>query len=223
MSDFLRFDASKYEVKTCELQGRSITYRAFEGLEYCTAPVDPIQKLNLFVPENYYAGESINGYTLHTAPIFAPNTVGGYLPGAADEPGLGRRGAINAVFEAIAHGYVVACVGVRGRTSGTKSEEFFIGGKETSDDIETGKSVGKAPALIVDLKAAIRYLRHNRDVIPGDVERIITNGTSAGGALSALAGASGNSPDYAPIWRELVPPMSVTMSLRQAATVRFTI
>lgn len=57
--------------------------------------------------------------------------------------------------------------------------------------------MGKAPAFIVDLKAGIRWLRKNRDRIPGDTEKLITNGTSAGGALSALAGTSGNSPLYA--------------------------
>jgi hypothetical protein len=46
------------------------------------------------------------------------------------------------------------------------------------------------------MKAVIRYLRHNKDIVPGDVEKIITNGTSAGGALSAMAGATGNSADY---------------------------
>ena len=56
--------------------------------------------------------------------------------------------------------------------------------------------MGRAPAFIVDMKAAIRCLRHNADLIPGNPERIITNGTSAGGALSALTGASGNAPEY---------------------------
>lgn len=53
-------------------------------------------------------------------------------------------------------------------------------------------------AFIVDYKAAIRYLRHNADAVPGCVERIVTNGTSAGGCLSALAGATGNASEYAP-------------------------
>ena len=34
--------------------------------------------------------------------------------------------------------------------------------------------------------------------VPGDVEKIITNGTSAGGALSALAGATKNAKEYEP-------------------------
>lgn len=183
MINDLFFDPSQYEVKTCELDGHTITYRAFEGLAYCTRPADPIQTLNLFVPEAYYHGETINGYDLRTVPIFGQNTVGGYAPGAPGTPGRDFRNQINAIFAALEHGYVVASAGIRGRSS--------------------DKGTGKAPALIVDMKAAIRYLRHNRAAIPGNVERIITNGASAGGALSALAGATGNSPDYADFLRDI--------------------
>lgn len=203
MGDALRFDDKHYEVKKCEMDGYSIVYRAFEGIDYCTNPADPIQKLNLFVPEAYYHGETLNGYTLSTAPVFIPNTVGGYMPGPADEPGRDFKGEINAAFRALEHGYVVACPGIRGRTSGMKSKEFFIGGKAASPGEETGRYVGKAPALIVDMKAVVRYLRHNKGIVPGNVEWIITNGTSAGGALSALAGATGNSTDYAPYLAEI--------------------
>jgi acetyl esterase/lipase len=48
----------------------------------------------------------------------------------------------------------------------------------------------------VDLKAAVRYLRYNDAVMPGDSDKIISNGTSAGGAMSSLLGAPGNSQDY---------------------------
>lgn len=198
MSDVLQFDDSRYEVKTCTMGERSITYRAFEGIQYCANPVDPIQKLNLFVPETYYHDGKLHGYSYHTAPIFMPNTVGGYMPGPADAPGYDHRGRINSVFEALDHGYVVACAGVRGRTSGKCSTEFFEGGKAEITGSDTGKMVGRAPALIVDMKAAIRYLRRNKERIPGDTEHIITNGTSAGGALSAMTGAAGNHPDYEP-------------------------
>lgn len=194
----LYFDENRYERKTYELEGRRIICRAFLGIDYCEKPVDPIQKLNLFVPEAYYHGEAKNGFDLHTAPIFMPNTVGGYLPGPAIEPGKDHRGRINSVFRALEHGYVVASAGVRGRTSGKRSTEFFEGSTAGIDGGETKKMTGRAPALIVDMKAAIRYLRHNRDRIPGNTERIITNGTSAGGALSALTGASGNHRDYEP-------------------------
>lgn len=68
---------------------------------------------------------------------------------------------------------------------------------------EAGRYTGKAPACIVDYKAAVRYLRHFAGEFPGDVEKMITNGTSAGGALSSLMGATGNHPDYEPYLAEL--------------------
>ncbi|MBO0457390.1 tannase [Enterococcus hulanensis] len=197
MSDKLRLPTEQYVIKTCEQGGRKITYRAFENLSYCEKPVDLIQKLSIYVPEDYYHGLAIGAYDRSSAPIFMPNTVGGYLPGPVDEPGEDRYSKnVNSIFLALEHGYVVVTAGVRGRTSGRITADFFEGGKEEDYVEATGHMVGRAPALIVDYKAAIRYLRYNKHLIPGDTERIITNGTSAGGALSALAGATGNSPDY---------------------------
>lgn len=204
MNDNIEFDAGRGETRTYEAAGRKIACRAYMGIAYCKRPVDPVQKLNIFVPEAYYQESPVGRYTKHTAPIFMPNTVGGYLPGPADEPGLNiRTGMPNSIFAALEHGCVVVSGGVRGRTSGKLNTEFFEGGN--ADDIgqDHGNIVGKAPALIVDMKAVIRYIRHNRDLIPGDTERIITSGTSAGGALSALAGAAGNSEDYAPYLEEI--------------------
>jgi len=51
---------------------------------------------------------------------------------------------------------------------------------------------------VTDLKAAIRYIRYNDGVIPGDVDRIFSFGMSGGGAQSALLGATGDSEDYEP-------------------------
>lgn len=197
MEHELRFDPSSYEIRSDTSMGEPVIYRAFEQIRYCAAPADPIQTMNLYVPEDYYNGAEHNGYTIHTAPIFLPNTVGGYLPGPADSPGADRFGRPNAVLHALKHGYVVVCIGVRGRSSGRSTDEFFEGAKAQNAAQETGRAVGKAPAFIVDMKAGIRWLRHNKELLPGNTERIITNGTSAGGALSALAGASGNSSEYA--------------------------
>ena len=204
MNDDLRFPREKFKTVEYEAAGKSIVCRAYLGLKYCGHPADDIQKLNIFVPEAYYSGGSIGPYNRENAPIFMPNTVGGYLPGPADEPGEDRRsGEPNSIFKALEHGYVVVSAGVRGRTTGTRSNEFFEGSSADSPEAHMGKKTGRAPAFIVDYKAAIRYLRHNRDLVLGDTERIITNGTSAGGALSALAGASGNSSDYEPYLREI--------------------
>lgn len=183
MQNQLLFCEANYTVETLELEGKSLVYRAYEGIPYVTNPADAkIQTLNIFVPEIFYEGGSVGPYHLKNAPIFFPNTVGGYMPGPCERPGRDSRGRINASFEALRHGYVVVSPGVRGR--GMKDD--------------AGRCIGTAPAAICDLKAAVRFLRHNAHKIPGDVDRIISNGTSAGGALSALLGTTGNHPDFEP-------------------------
>ncbi|MEV4255351.1 hypothetical protein AB0J52_19540 [Spirillospora sp. NPDC049652] len=49
---------------------------------------------------------------------------------------------------------------------------------------------------IVDLKAAVRYVRHNQGRLPGDVDRIVAVGDGAGGGLAALLGASAGRGQY---------------------------
>lgn len=179
----LDLDTDNYTVKTLTLNGKTINYRAYENIVYVKYPVDThYQIMNIYIPEAYYEDKSVGDYNAKTAPIFLPNMVGGYMPGTPGSPGQDRNGSPNAEFIALSKGYVVAAPGVRGRT--------------TQD--ENGLYTGKAPACIVDLKAAVRYLRYNQKRIPGDTERIVANGTSAGGALSTLLGATGNNKDYAP-------------------------
>lgn len=183
MSDNLIFNNEKYTVKTVTIDNQTITCRAFEDIIYVKNPVyAENQKLSIFVPECYYEGKGIGRYILNTAPIFMPNTVGGYMPGHVEQPGRDSRGRVNSIFCALLRGYVVVSPAVRGR--GLKNG--------------AGVFVGTAPAVMVDLKSVVRYLRYNRERIPGNVERIISNGTSAGGAISSLLAASGNHPDYEP-------------------------
>ncbi len=184
----LEFDVDAYTVRTLQLDGRPVVFRAYEGIVYVARPVDlAYQRMNIYVPVEYYQGKSLGGYTAKTAPIFLPYTVGGYMPGKPDRPGQGREGGTNAALVALSKGYVVAAPGARGRT--TKD------GK--------GRYLGKAPAGIVDLKAAVRFLRHHDRRMPGDAEKIIANGASAGGAFAALLGVTGNSPDYESYLRSL--------------------
>ncbi|TQE22116.1 Tat pathway signal protein [Streptomyces ipomoeae] len=88
---------------------------------------------------------------------------------------------------ALAAGYVVVEPGARGRTLVDSDGNYY----------------GVAPAAIVDLKAAVRYLRFNKGRVPGNTDRIVSSGTSAGGALSALLGASGDSPLYDSYLKEI--------------------
>ncbi len=183
----LTFHPEQYEEKSLKLGNQEIKFRAYENIVYVRRPaLDTAESMSIYVPEAYFErGGTVNGYTKETAPIFLPNGVGGYMPGSIAEPSSEDRmsGGPNASLVALSRGYVVAAPAVRGRT--------------TQDG--NGVYVGKAPALIVDYKAAVRYLRCNKDRLPaGDTEKIVSDGTSAGGALSALLGATGNSPDYAP-------------------------
>lgn len=188
-ADPLRLDLARYTPQTVTVDGQTVQVRAFEGLPTVARPLEPdYQALNLYIPEAYFQGGRIGAFDAATAPIFLPNGVGGYMPakpGTLNQrmpgpPGQPAPAPASASAVALSRGYVVAAPGARGRTL------------QAAD----GRWTGKAPAAIVDLKAAVRWLRHNAGRMPGDVERIVSNGTSAGGALSALLGASGNHPDY---------------------------
>ena len=78
----LKFKKNHYTIEEVTLCGETVRFRAFRDLVYVEKPVNvEFQKMNLFVPESYYEGTSINGYDLLSAPVFMPNTVGGYMPG----------------------------------------------------------------------------------------------------------------------------------------------
>lgn len=211
----LDFDENLFTIQTYTIDKKEYKVRAYENIIYVANPVDTVyQKLNIYVPLEYYDGVEINGYSLESAPIFFPNAIGGYMP--AEPMTLNNSGNRNifgqlaprnisdvgpmtspplfdntdrksAIHTALSRGYIVASAGVRGRSL-----------KNTQ-----GVNTGKAPAGLVDLKAAVRYLKHNAKSIPGNQDHIISNGTSAGGAMSTLLGATGNSKEYIPYLEEL--------------------
>lgn len=198
----LTFNPDKYEIQQYTQDGKTFSVRAYEGIVYVKNPIEPqYQQMNIYIPVEYFEGKMLNGFSAQTAPIFFPNQVGGYMPASpsvlnpkapvkermgntlpqnANAPhqipsSLAGNGNKNASIPmALSKGYVVASAGARGRTSST----------------------GKAPAVIIDLKSAVRYLKFNDKIMAGDAQKIISNGTSAGGAVSALLGASADSPLY---------------------------
>ena len=183
----LAFDAKNYESMSTTVDNKEIKYRAFEYIPYVANPIDIDQQyMNIYVPEEYFNNGTVNGYNTQTAPIFMPNAVGGYMPSQAMTPKV-ENGKPNSVLYALSRGYVVASPATRGRTN------------KASD----GNFIGKAPAVIVDLQAATAYLHANDSTMPGNANRIITNGTSAGGAVSLLQGAAGNNSDFQPYLQAL--------------------
>jgi hypothetical protein len=109
-------------------------------------------------------------------------------PGGTGAPAAGGGSAVTgAKAPALAAGYVVVEPGARGRDNKAADGTYY----------------GKAPAAIVDLKAAVRYIKHNKGIIPGNVDWIISSGCSAGGGLSSLLGASGSSHLYDSYLKEI--------------------
>ena len=135
--------------------------------------------MNVYVPKSAYQDAK-------TAIILQVNNGGWVASPAADRVVDG--GAFVSTSDtdntgaALKAGYIVINAGTRSR--GIKAAD--------------GRWAGKAPAVVVDAKAAIRYLRLNDAVMPGSAERIVITGTSGGGGLSVAVAASGNSPDYYP-------------------------
>ncbi|NFO46428.1 alpha/beta hydrolase [Clostridium botulinum] len=206
-STVLNFNKDNYTAQSFTVNGEEVKFRAYENIVYVENPVDEkYQSMNIYIPEAYFNGESIGKFTADTAPIFLPNNVGGYMPSEPGTPSMNGKidgeasrmgmtnnndskgeGSPNSLLLALSKGYVVASPGARGRTN-------------ESDD---GTYYGKAPAGLVDLKAAVRYLHYNDNNMLGDANKIISNGTSAGGAMSSLLGSTGNNSDYDSYLKEI--------------------
>ncbi|MDR1263369.1 MAG: hypothetical protein LBK46_07750 [Oscillospiraceae bacterium] len=205
--DPLAFDPS-LESATLHVtvDGTPIEVLAYEAIPYVAKPIEMKLEPGLFgpPPTNPLAYQSLSIYIpedsmdSQTAPIYVVTGNAGWFSTANSpllndgavfdgaEAGEMGGGASN-VGAALARGFIVVNLGTRGRGL-------------TSTD---GVFVGKAPAVAVDVKAAVRWLRYNDAVLPGDAERIIADGTSGGGGLVTILGASGNSPDYYPYLEEI--------------------
>ena len=153
------------------------------GISYCADPADEeYETLGIFVPAAYMNAKD-NGDGTFTCTINSQAAVKGYTADSApivipvNTPGYSAMTApTDCVADSASYtaaGFIYVAAGCRGRDAG-------------------------APAGVTDLKAAIRYIRYNDGVIPGDVDRVFSFGMSGGGAQSALLGATGDSEDYEP-------------------------
>lgn len=160
------------------------------GLVYVSNPSDvEYESLGIYVPGDYLdctkgtnnkytcslnTQNKIGDYTSQTAPIVMPMNTGGYAAQAAPV-----SYSYSGLEEYLDAGFIYVYSGCRGKNNG--------------DDYDGG-----APWPVTDFKAAIRYLRYNKESLPGDTESIFVFGMSGGGGQSTIVGTSGDSELYTP-------------------------
>ncbi len=166
------------------------------GVPYCAAPqAAAYETLGIYVPGAYlkatangdgtYTAEfneagAVNGFTARSAPLVFPVNTPGYS--AQQAPTAYSYNEISSYLQA---GFIYVAAGMRGRDNGydANGNLSFSGG---------------APWGVTDLKAAVRFIRYNQDVLPGNTDSVFVFGMSGGGAQTAVIGASGDSPLYFP-------------------------
>lgn len=164
------------------------------GVVYVANPASlDYETLGIYVPGAYLEA-SDNGDGTYTASVKSDAQVGQFTAATApyvlpvNTPGYNASQAPTWLADGIASytqaGMIYLQPGIRGRDNTIDSQ-----GQEV---------VGGAPWGVTDLKAAIRYVRYNKDVLPGDTDKIVSFGHSGGGAQSAILGASGDSTLYNP-------------------------
>ena len=167
------------------------------GLTYCKSPATTTyESLAIFVPGAYFTAEEngstysctvnekavVGNYTAATAPILMPINTG--TLSAQESPTAYDYEGLAPYMEA---GCIYVYAGFRGRSAGYDTSsgtgELFPGG---------------SPWPVVDLKAAVRYLRYNSELLPCDTNRVFIFGFGAGGGVSAVLGASGDAALFEP-------------------------
>jgi len=213
----LVFDKAKYTTITVTLDGVSTPVRWYREVCYVGKPMKlaptqsagavdnqacGYQNMNIFVREadaakqdnaillnvnnsgwfaSYQGGKGgWNG----TTPITSANYTGADIVNGGTYVSTSDT---NKVGAALARGFVYINMASRSR-----------GAVAPAGVYDDGIYQGKSPAAIVDAKAAVRYLRLNDSLMPGNANRIVVNGTSGGGAQSTQLGATGDSADYLP-------------------------
>lgn len=166
------------------------------GVQYAANPeTTEYETLGIYVPGAYMTATAngdgtytatineagtLNGFTAKTAPIMFPVNTPGYS--AQQAPTAYSYDGLSSYLQA---GFIYVYAGMRGRANGY----------DASGNLSYS---GGAPWGVTDLKAAIRYVRYNKNVLPGNTDSLFVFGMSGGGAQTAVVGASGDSELYFP-------------------------
>ena len=130
------------------------------------ARVPKFQRLSIFVPRALRNADGSFAPQAAKVPVVFENNSAGYM----QMPHVWLDGPRCYAQQYLDHGLIYVSCGCRGRESRDAQ----------------GALAGKGPASLVDIKTALRFLRHNRSCLPGDWDKVISVGWSAGGAMSTL-------------------------------------
>lgn len=180
--DLDRIDMTKWQYDS----GTDVYWQV--GIRYCADPADEeYETLGIFVP-GAYMDATDNGDGTYTCTVNEQGEINGYTAGTApilfpvNTPGHKAQEAPVSFSKKCStytdEGYIYVVAGCRGKDSGI-------------------------PAGVTDLKAAIRYIRYNEEILPGSTDRIVVYGHSGGGSQSAVLGSSGDSSLYTPYLKEI--------------------
>ncbi len=161
-----------------------------EDILYTDRATTPkFQRLSIFVPKEYMSAPGVidhqgqhGAYRADEVPVIFENNSAGYM----QMPHTYLGGPREFARQYLEEGFVYVTCGNRGH--------------ESKD--ATGKYVGKSPINLIDLKMGIRFLRHNAACIPGNLNKMISVGWSAGGAMSTLLALTGDSENYRSLLEE---------------------
>jgi hypothetical protein len=203
------------------------------GLVYCASPEDTsYESMGIYVPAAYMTaqdngdgtytcsvnkGGTVGSFTGATAPMVIPVETPGYA--ACPAPTEYSYDTVSAYLQA---GYIYLYAGCRGNQSSmghTGMTGTLAAASSTAASSSAAASVASsssssaavqtgAPWGVADLKAAIRYVRYNASLIPGDASKVFSFGMSGGGAQSALLGATGDSDLYTPYLNKIGAAMT---------------
>ncbi|MEU9246835.1 esterase [Streptomyces sp. NPDC048385] len=195
--------ASSSSAYSLEFDSTAWSYDATNDVYYQTGKVyvaNPAaadyENLSIYVPGAYLTATANSDGTTYTATVNPKGTVGDYSGRTApivipvNTPGYAaQKPATSYSYGSVSHhleaGLIYVWPGLRGR------------------DGSTGTRSDAAPWGVTDLKAAVRFLRYNRSVLPGSTDDIVLFGMSGGGAQDTVAGASGDSPLFEPYLRTI--------------------
>ena len=181
------FDLSLVDMGAWNYESGSDVYWQV-GLSYVTDPADEYyETLGIFVPGAYFDAVK-NSDGTYSCTINDEAQINGYTASTApvlfpvNTPGHKAQDAPDSFSKNCtsytSQGFIYVLAGCRGKDAGI-------------------------PSGVTDLKAAIRYIRYNEELLPGDTDRYVVFGMSGGGSQCAVLGASGDSSLYFPYLESL--------------------